>query len=245
MEPAPLDQVVATLVSILLSAYGVRHIYNRGFYNKPQAWMVTILTFHASPALALRLVAPRIHNVTLRSSLPWLWVLLATSLRRRHAVSPFSLVVSTLEVTCVLVPLTNRLLMAAHALNIIILPGFWIACFASSFSNNITFVPLDRHMRKGILHMWRSEDAHHSLLSNVLLHGAVQICSALALGDGDIRAGLRDALLALMVYWAFVCAVTFVIGCSRPYPIPAKSGLLLVATYGLAEGIARGYLDGV
>eukprot|EP00401_Gymnodinium_catenatum_P071075 CAMPEP_0117464412 /NCGR_PEP_ID=MMETSP0784-20121206/4089_1 /TAXON_ID=39447 /ORGANISM="" /LENGTH=164 /DNA_ID=CAMNT_0005258273 /DNA_START=130 /DNA_END=622 /DNA_ORIENTATION=+ len=67
--------------------------------------------------------------------------------------------------------------------------------------NNITFVPLDRHMRKGILHMWRSEDAHHSLLSNVLLHGAVQICSALALGDGDIRAGLRDALLALMVYW--------------------------------------------
>jgi len=239
MAEAPSSRLAAVAIAVGLSAYGVHHIHNRRFYNKSKAWMVTILTFYISPVLAVRHLDGSVVNFSsFVAVLPWLWIFVSSCLRRIDCMSPFSLVVCALEVLCAVIPLTRRLSEAVGSLNVLIVPVFWIACFSSTFSSTISFVPLDRHLRLGPAQMWRSRDAHDSLLASVLLHGAVKVSSAMALGDYGPH-GFRDAVAGLCVYWILMCSVAFCTGCGRPYPVPAPAGLLLIVLYLLAESAAR------
>ncbi|CAE8715304.1 unnamed protein product, partial [Polarella glacialis] len=232
------------------------------FYSNSKCWMVTILTLHASPSVALR-VAPW-ERMLLSSSaedvaafgrmVALIWVLTATVLRWKHSATPFSLAVSAVESSAALVPLSARLLRALLALNLLIIPVFWVAlCIATLSSPKLSFVPLDRHLRLGWAHMARSRDAQYALLANFLLHGASQLFTAAALDVGHsvidgssllktagapsplLRWGLRDSIAGLSVYWAVVCILAAAAGCARPYPVSATAGLGLAAAYWVLE----------
>mmetsp|Transcript_28470 Transcript_28470/g.51462 ORF Transcript_28470/g.51462 Transcript_28470/m.51462 type:complete len:286 (+) Transcript_28470:33-890(+) len=259
-------QFAATVGSVALSCYGVLHISARGFYSSSKSWQVTILTFHSSAAIALRL-AP--WGVWLRWASSFLtdisgytlaevddddgfgilaaagWLLASTTFRWRHSASPFSLAVAAVEASAAAVPLQLRLLRALLALNLLVVVFFWIAMSICSFSKTFSFVPLDRHLHLGLAHMLRCREAKHSLWANILLHGAQQVCTLLVLAnslgsleDGMLWPGLRDALAGLTLYWLVVCILTAMAGVQRPYPVSAEMGLLLSFLYWAAEYFA-------
>lgn len=206
----------------VVAAYFIVHVDNIRFYdNLHTAWQLTLWSMHAAPVISFRL-----QPLVAMQIIPGLfWICVSLCCRRwRHAIrNPWSCSFIAIEAAALLVPLDSRFLSALLLLQGTIIGGFWLGMIAASFSETFTFLPLDRHLRRGLRHMLTSREAQRRLLHDMCGHGLQQILFAAALhAQPEVTwppdAGtLVDTLTLVAVY---ACIVFVVCWMCPPHVLP-------------------------
>ena len=166
---------------------------------------------HAAPIISLRLAT--IDHMEWSASA--VWVLLSLACRRRSmaARSGWSASFIAIELVPSAAPLTTSLFGSLLILQAVIVVGFWVGMAAATRSEHLTFLPLDRDLRKGARHLLTSRKAQRRMLHELGGHGAQQGLFACVLIDalkarGNIGSPwlglLRDATCLVLAYLVIV-----------------------------------------
>lgn len=246
VEDAYVDSVDVTVVGqfvllagvLKLSFFSVCHFTVHALYESSKAWQVSILTAHASPLVVLRM---SFHAVNAHSGslviigVAWIFVLHAVRHEIAKTTSPYCAVILVLEVAMLVAPLSHRYIAMLMLMNIVIPVVFWsYIILAVVFTNMDPMSEVGTYLRKGVKHVFITPRALYSVLADILVHGALQICVASFLWP-DVqrinRSTACDLLATLSVYWVVVCITSWAIGCDSPYPGCGQTGLMVCILY--------------
>ena len=213
---------VARLVALgLAAAHFIIHVDNIRFYDAcATAWQLTLWSMHAAPIVAFRLHmaddGPWPSSHVLVSGVAWL--LISLRCRRLESISnAWSRSFIFIELSALLMPLSPRFLSALLLLQCIIVGGFWLGMAVASFSATFTFLPLDRHLHRGLRHMLTSREAQRRLAHDLGGHGLQQglFASALHAHVGTAwpptaatmvdTVGLMAAYAAIVLLTCWIC----------------------------------------
>lgn len=215
MAYAALGSLVRLVLHIYATGYYVAHVSNIGFYDQMEdAWQLTIWSMHVAPIVAARLLLREHYG---SSSTTWLlelvigaaWLIVSLRLRR-WKVHVWSLSFCAIEFAVAASPLELLPLGGLLALQVGIIVGFWLGIFAAAQSDTLSFLPLDRHLHRGLRHMLTSHEAKARLVHDMGGHGVQQLLFMLGLHHAGISPsassclaiGLSYAVVVLVVAWS-------------------------------------------
>ena len=204
--------LVRLALHIYATGHYVSHVNKIGFYDKLEdAWQLTIWSMHASPTIAARLLLRELYG---SSSTTWLlelvvgaaWLIVSLRLRRWNF-CVWSLSFCTIEVAVAATPLDLLPLGGLLALQVGIIVGFWLGMFAAARSDTLSFLPLDRHLHRGLRHMLTSREAKARLVHDLGGHGVQQLLFVLGLRHAGVSASASSCLAIGCSYAVIVLAV--------------------------------------
>ena len=214
--------LLVTVLLLPLAAYHIVSVDDRAMYmSLAEAWQLTIVIMHAAPVISLRLAAEE-------WLAPTAWILLSLACRRRSvaARSGWSASFTAIELVALVAPLTPSLLGSLLLLQAVIVVGFWAGMAVAAQSDNLTFLPLDRDLRKGLRYVLTSRKAQRRMLHEVGGHGAQQGMFACVLIDALGATGtvwpssfdlLCDAAYLVLAYLIIVLGTAFLL---PPHGLP-------------------------
>ena len=166
-----------------------------------EAWQLTFFSLHAAPIIALRLWLGPDASVSLSMLLGAFWILWSFCMRARRTSRGFScntcvwsLSMCVIETAALLTPLGVLPLAGLLLLQVAIVVGFWAGIVAASCSASFSFLPLDRHLRRGVRFMLTDAKARHDLAKDLAGHCVLQLLF------GSV---LRDVMPEILVAWAY------------------------------------------
>ena len=230
---------------LLVHSHYIRYVQRIGFYDTLEnAWQLTIWSFHMAPLIAGRLWLREcgLQSQAILSASGAAWVL--CSLRQREwNLSPWSCSFVGLEVVALLAPLSALPLGGLLALQPVIVTLFWLSMCTASFSADFSFLPLDRHLRRGWRHMLTSSEARARLRHDLGGHGLLQLLFGAVLRSAAVMPSAASGLWICGAYAAFVLAAAVAMPPHRiPYARASVFRLPLVELVVLALVIAP-YVD--
>lgn len=203
-----------------VAGYFVRHVRSIDFYARlSTAWQLTLWSMHAAPIIAMRLV---LRTRAARAG-GMCWMVASCALRRCRVSEPWSLSFVVIEGAALAMPLTSWLLGALLLLQVVIVVGFWAGMFAAACSDKFSFLPLDRHLHRGLRHMLTSAEAQRRLLHDLTGHGFQQALFArhiLRAGPALWPPGLAQARDAAALVAAYALIVLAFAALLPPHRLP-------------------------
>ena len=201
LKPVPfLSNVLIVLFTILLilaTHTRIAAMHDWHLYDSMDCMQLTIFTIHLTPIIALKCLIP-IFLVTPKDKTVWALILpaLAIGVANRvtpgSPVSPYNLVLTSLELIVAVRPIDRATLRDKYvpvfmAANGLVVVGFWTGILAASCSETFTFMPLDREIRTSassgswLGHFHANPAAMDLLLREVIGHAAMQLLALLLL----------------------------------------------------------------
>ena len=202
---------------IFVHAHYIEYVNRIGFYDTmPHAWQLTIWSFHVATPIAIRIWLQEHdqESLVLWFGLPWISF---SFLQRNVNPSLWSCSFGALEALVLAVPWAWVPLDGLLALQPAIVVLFWLGVVAASFWASFSFLPLDRHLRKGWRHMLTNAEAQTRLLHDLGGHVVLQLLFGFVLRSAAATPSFVSCLGVCGAYVAIVLAVAVAV---PPHRIP-------------------------